>query len=55
MSKSTQDKIDADAQRQPTARAKSDEVMKLHESGLGASAIARDVGISRSSVYRIVK
>ena len=40
--------------RQPTARAKSDEVLKLHRSGLGASAIARDVGISRSSVYRII-
>ncbi len=41
--------------RQPTARAKSDEVMKLHGDGMGASAIAREVGISRSSVYRITK
>ena len=40
--------------RAPTARAKSDEVLKLYGEGLGASAIARDVGISRSSVYRIV-
>lgn len=41
--------------RAPTARAKSDEVLKLHADGLGASAIARDIGISRSSVYRIIQ
>ena len=41
--------------RAPTARAKSDEVMKLYDDGIGASAIARQTGISRSSVYRIVK
>lgn len=40
--------------RAPTARAKSDEVIKLHQSGLGASAIAKQAGISRSSVYRII-
>lgn len=40
--------------RAPTARAKGDEVLKLHDEGMGASAIARNVGISRSSVYRIV-
>lgn len=40
--------------RAPTARAKSDEVIKLHQSGMGASAIAKQTGISRSSVYRIV-
>lgn len=40
--------------RSPTARAKSDEVIKLHQSGLGASSIARQAGISRSSVYRII-
>lgn len=41
--------------RQPTARAKTDEVMKLHANGIGVSQIARDVGISRSSVYRILR
>ena len=41
--------------RAPTARAKGDEVLKLHGEGMGASQIARDVGVSRSSVYRIIK
>lgn len=41
--------------RAPTARAKSNDVLKLHNAGVGASEIARQVGISRSSVYRIVK
>lgn len=41
--------------RAPTARAKSDDVMKLHAEGIGMSEIARQVGISRSSVYRIIK
>lgn len=40
--------------RAPTARAKSDEVMKLSKSGMGATAIAKEIGISRSSVYRIL-
>ena len=41
--------------RAPTARNKSDDVMKLLEDGIGASEIARQLAISRSSVYRIVK
>ena len=41
--------------RKPTARAKSDDVMKLHRQGIGASEIAREVGIGRASVYRILQ
>ena len=40
--------------RAPTARAKSDEVLGLSARGIGASVIAKAVGISRASVYRIV-
>lgn len=40
--------------RAPTARNKSDDVMKLLKDGIGASEIARQLEISRSSVYRIV-
>ncbi|MFG6572541.1 recombinase family protein [Sulfitobacter sp. 1A13353] len=40
--------------RKPTAQAKSEEVLKLHREGIGGSAIARKVGIGRSSVYRII-
>jgi DNA invertase Pin-like site-specific DNA recombinase len=41
--------------RQPTAQAKSDEVFELARSGVGPSEIARQVGIGRASVYRILK
>ena len=41
--------------RSPTARNKSDDVMKLFEDGAGASKIAKELSISRSSVYRIIK
>lgn len=41
--------------RKPTARAKADEVVALKEKGAGPSKIARDLGISRSSVYRILR
>ncbi len=41
--------------RQPTARARSDEVLALKEQGAGPSKIAREIGISRSSVYRILR
>ncbi len=41
--------------RAPTARAKSDEVMKLAKQNIGATEISRQVGISRASVYRILK
>jgi DNA invertase Pin-like site-specific DNA recombinase len=40
--------------RKPTAQAKAAEVMKLHKAGVGASEIARQVGIGRASVYRIL-
>ena len=41
--------------RKPTARAKADQVLALHGSGKGASFIAKEVGIGRASVYRILK
>ena len=40
--------------RQPTARAKSQQVLELYGQGLGASAIAQQLGISRASTYRII-
>ena len=40
--------------RAPTARRKAGHVVTLHTSGLGASAIAAEVGISRASVYRLL-
>ena len=40
--------------RQPTARAKSQQVLELYGQGLGASAIAKQLGISRASTYRII-
>ena len=40
--------------RKPTARAKSDEVIALKSDGVGATAIASQLGISRASVYRII-
>lgn len=41
--------------RQPTARARSKAVLELHGAGVGPSAIARQIGIGRSSVYRILE
>jgi DNA invertase Pin-like site-specific DNA recombinase len=41
--------------RQPTARARKDEVLALKEQGLGPSKIARELGISRSSIHRILR
>jgi DNA invertase Pin-like site-specific DNA recombinase len=38
--------------RKPTARAKSAEIRVLTEQGLGATEIARKLGIGRASVYR---
>jgi DNA invertase Pin-like site-specific DNA recombinase len=38
--------------RKPTARAKGHEVKRLRSEGVGATAIARQLGISRASVYR---
>lgn len=40
--------------RQPTARAKADEIRQLKAQGMGASEIARTLGIGRASVYRIL-
>ena len=41
--------------RQPAARARADEVLALQAQGVGPSKIAREFGISRSSVYRILR
>ena len=41
--------------RAPTARAKSDEVLRLLSSGVRPTDVARQVGIARRSVYRIVE
>ncbi len=40
--------------RKPTARAKSEDVIRLHREGVGASKIAVELGIGRASVYRIL-
>lgn len=40
--------------RKPTARAKNDDVLALARTGVGAVEIAKQLGISRSSVWRIV-
>lgn len=40
--------------RAPTARAKADEVLALRAKGVRPSEIARQVGIGRASVYRIL-
>lgn len=40
--------------RKPTARAKADDVLSLHDDGMGATEIARRLGIGRASVYRIL-
>lgn len=40
--------------RAPTARAKAGEVAKLRAEGLGAAEIAKRLGISRASVYRLL-
>jgi DNA invertase Pin-like site-specific DNA recombinase len=41
--------------RKPTARAKADEIAKLYAEGTSPTQIARDLKISRSSVYRILE
>jgi DNA invertase Pin-like site-specific DNA recombinase len=40
--------------RKPTAKAKTEEVLALHADGVGATEIARKLGIGRASVYRIL-
>lgn len=41
--------------RKPTAMAQSVEVLALHKEGIGATEIAKRIGIGRASVYRIIK
>jgi len=41
--------------RKPTARKLSHKVLELADDGMGPTEIAKKVGISRSSVYRIIK
>jgi len=41
--------------RKPTARTKANEVKALKAQGLGPTAIAKQVGIGRASVYRILE
>jgi len=41
--------------RKPTARARAPEVLSLRASGLGPEEIIRRTGLSRASVYRILK
>jgi len=40
--------------RQPTAKAKSEEVLEMKAAGAGATEIAKALGIGRASVYRII-
>ena len=40
--------------RAPTARAKAEKVKQLKAAGVGPSHIARQLGISRTSVFRIL-
>ena len=40
--------------RKPTAKAKANEVLRLHEEGVGGTEIAKRLGIGRASVYRIL-
>jgi DNA invertase Pin-like site-specific DNA recombinase len=40
--------------RAPTARAKADQVLAMKSEGIGATKIAKDLGIGRASVYRIL-
>ena len=41
--------------RKPTARQKADDVLDLWKQGVGATEIARKLGIGRASVYRVLK
>lgn len=41
--------------RKPTARAKAGDVLRLKKEGVGATAIAKRLGIGRASVYRILE
>jgi len=41
--------------RKPTARAKSEDIIKLKSDGVGATEIARRLSVGRASVYRILE
>ena len=41
--------------RAPTARAKAAEVRALIDSGIGATEVAKRLGIGRRSVYRVLE
>lgn len=41
--------------RKPTASAKTDEILSLYGQGIKPNHIAKELGIGRSSVYRIIK
>lgn len=41
--------------RAPTARAKLDQIRQLKAEGVGASEIARRIGVGRASVYRLLR
>lgn len=41
--------------RKPTAREKSEDALTLLKSGVGATDVAKQLGISRRSVYRIIE
>ena len=41
--------------RKPTVRAKADEIKTLKAGGMGATAIAKKLGVGRASVYRILE
>ncbi len=40
--------------RKPTARAKADQIFAMKAQGVGATAIAKELGIGRASVYRVL-
>ncbi len=40
--------------RKPTVRAKADEIKKLKAEGMGATKIAKQLGVGRASVYRVL-
>lgn len=40
--------------RAPTARAKTDDVLRLHQEGIGGTEIAKRLGMGRASVYRVL-